>query len=151
MVRYYNRLPHWVTSVEDWHDTSGDYSLNQHDNQGHFFSVIHYWIGYRLGTDLSYYHALNGQGGQGHHYKLTRHINETHCKKSNDRVYKGNIMSVTLLKKISLEVSRAHSAKLQRSKPHSATIASLLMSTVDRSSYKYKDKIKQCSHRESVC
>lgn len=66
-------------------------------------------------------------------------------------VYKGNIMSVTLLKKISLEVSRAHNAKLHRSKPHSATIASLLMSTADRSSYKYKDKIKQCSHRESVC
>lgn len=34
-----------------------------------------------------------------------------YCKKSNDRVYKGNIMLVILLKKIFFEVSRVYSVK----------------------------------------
>ena len=65
--------------------------------------------------------------------------------------YKGIIISTTSLKRISLVVSCVHNAKLQGSNPHPATTAPLLMSKSDRSSYMYKDKIKQCSHRQNVC
>ena len=50
---------------------------------------------------------------------------------------------------ISLEVRWAHNTNLQRSKPHSATTAPLLIPKADQSSYKYRSKIKQCS--QDVC